>query len=86
MRAKLAEEARIKSERDAKAIARMQATDELKRSVNERNLAAGVPLCEDIANPNLGGSNTGVLTAGMCARRRDGQIDESKRTGAFVVF
>ena len=76
-------EAQKMAERDAVAIARMSAAEEAKRKERAALAASGVPPC-----PTGGpfGSNTGVLSAKVCARERDGEIESSPRTGAFLIF
>ena len=47
--------------------------------------ASGVPPCPT-GGPFGDAGRTGVLTAKVCARQRDGTIESAQRTGAFLVF
>ena len=78
-------EARQMAERDAVALRRMKAVEEAREREREALAASGVPPCPT-GGPFGDAGRTGVLTAKVCARQRDGTIETAQRTGAFLVF
>ena len=78
-------EARQMAERDAVALRRMKAVKEAREREREALAASGVPPCPT-GGPFGDAGRTGVLTAKVCARQRDGTIESAQRTGAFLVF
>lgn len=83
MRGAAAKEDAVKAARAQKALERAQNAKEGKERLAAANAAVeGLKPCPT----GTFGSNTGMLSAQSCYRVRDGNIDATKKTGAFLIF
>lgn len=83
LREKLALEEEMKAKRGELAISRMEAAAEGKRKAAAAVRDSGVATCEDGV---WGPGKTGLLSSAACSRERDGNIEETQRSGFFLVF